>query len=319
MCVHFWCILWFTFGAFAFELHHWCVHVWCILWCSLSAIAPKVHHYVFMCGVVCVVILAQLHQHCPMIIKSCAIPHQSCTTHDTILCTVVAQISTMGKRGASSSSTSHVQGGHRQKLAWAERSTEQASSGGSALSELLLRNWAWGHMSTPMLQSIAQAACKDGSQGHDIRFLASLGSAGLYPGNMHQELQRRLCNDFVSQSLTSVHVFMKKANGGGIVGTQHAMLLPHELFATLHQHYPDKFKDHILGGNLEKIKRFWASMTEHPSYQSHPCKQRADHTTRCVPLGLHGDGVAISGVGRSWAKSVDVYSWGVIAGKGLHH
>eukprot|EP00969_Alexandrium_andersonii_P195699 8645728-Alexandrium_andersonii.AAC.1 len=36
----------------------------------------------------------------------------------------------------------------------------------------------------------------------------------------------------------------------------------------------------------------------------------------CIPLALHGDGVPVSGVGKAWSKSLDVYSWCSLLGKG---
>ena len=41
-------------------------------------------------------------------------------------------------------------------------------------------------------------------------------------------------------------------------------------------------------------------------------KIRPDHTTKCIPVSLHGDGVASIGISKSWAKSIDALSWGSV-------
>ena len=45
-------------------------------------------------------------------------------------------------------------------------------------------------------------------------------------------------------------------------------------------------------------------------------KQRDDHMTRCVPLSLHGDGVPISGQGRTYARNVYCFTLSSYIGKG---
>ena len=58
-------------------------------------------------------------------------------------------------------------------------------------------------------------------------------------------------------------------------------------------------------------------MAEHNSaYQGHPIRGRADHFQQCLPLSMHGDGVAISGQGRTYAKNAYVWTWCSLLGKG---
>jgi hypothetical protein len=37
---------------------------------------------------------------------------------------------------------------------------------------------------------------------------------------------------------------------------------------------------------------------------------------RCIPIFFHGDGVPVSGVGKSWGKSCDFYNWGSLLAVG---
>ena len=44
-------------------------------------------------------------------------------------------------------------------------------------------------------------------------------------------------------------------------------------------------------------------------YASHPVRLRPDHKSMCIPIGIHGDGVQVVGVGRTWSKGVEAFSW----------
>ena len=41
----------------------------------------------------------------------------------------------------------------------------------------------------------------------------------------------------------------------------------------------------------------------------HSISNRDDHRRLCIPIGMHGDGVTVTGVGRSWSKGCDAFSW----------
>jgi hypothetical protein len=81
------------------------------------------------------------------------------------------------------------------------------------------------------------------------------------------------------------------------------------LFSALYDTHNDLFVSRMAGGGQEKVVEFWQAMEGHPQYQSHPLRRRRNHRQRCIPLGLHADGVPISGIGKSWGRSVDVISW----------
>ena len=222
----------------------------------------------------------------------------------------------MGKRAAPSSSASArpPQGGYKQKLAWAETQSEEPPKK-SVIADFLICRWAWGDISTPMVQAIAECATKDGAAGDDLQMLARLGSSGKYKQNMHAELVRNLGESHVSGCLRSSFVPLKIPGSVTIRSVETLVLLPHEVFACLYEHHQEAFMERLLGGSTENIARFWSEMKSHPGFARHPLKDRQDHATKCVPLSIHGDGVAVSGVGRSWGKSVDVYSWNSMLGR----
>jgi len=57
-------------------------------------------------------------------------------------------------------------------------------------------------------------------------------------------------------------------------------------------------------------------MSDHPALPGHDLLSRVDYKIRCIPIALHGDGVAVSGVQRSWSKTADIISWTSMLGVG---
>ena len=108
-------------------------------------------------------------------------------------------------------SAASLPGGYRQKARWAEqqrkRDEEQEQS---HLAQLLVTNWCWKELSTPLVQQIAHRACLDGAKHPDLQKLADLGSKGLYPGNMYQEMIRLLKEMKVNNAMSKIKVWMKK-------------------------------------------------------------------------------------------------------------
>ena len=203
-------------------------------------------------------------------------------------------------------------GGYRQKVAWAQKAGEH---GPSALAELLIHKWSWGEMSAPLLQQISAAAMQDGLPHLELQKLASLGSNGKFPNNMHHELTLKLQASPVAEAMSTMSVHFKK-DGEGSVESKISLLLPHELFAMMHQKHPQQFIQKFCGGGYDQINKFWDDMVAHPSYAAHPLAMRTDHKQKCIPLALHGDGVPIAGVGKSWSKSVDAYSFCSLLSRG---
>ena len=225
----------------------------------------------------------------------------------------------MGKRGLSSSSSGPPAqmppGGFRQKADWAAHTAAEAQRP-SALARYLVQRWSWGHMSLPVMQQIAMRAISDGADHPDLKALSSLGTSGLHPNNMHKELMNKLEPPPIRNALTNIKVYFKKENVAAVIQADTSILLPHKLFATLFNEHREAFNEHILGGSLDNPKRFWAAMSDNAAYLSHPLKDRKDHKEKAIPLSLHGDGVPIAGLGKSWSKSVDAWSWASVLGRG---
>ena len=202
-----------------------------------------------------------------------------------------------------------ARGGRNQKAKW--EAEEQALANPlqkSKLAEYLLDRWCWGSLSTPVLQQIAAAAVADGVSHPDVVFLSKLGSSGRYPNNMYKELSSRLKRTPLDEAVDNFRVWQKKSNKPPIQGNQ-KILLPHRAFACLYKNHFDVFKANVLGGSVDEPARFWDAVKNTDAYKNHPVSKRGTHRTKAIPLALHGDGVTTSGVGKSWAKSCDAYSW----------
>ena len=124
---------------------------------------------------------------------------------------------------------------------------DEPKLGPSALAGLLIHMWTWGDMSTPLMQKLAAAAVADGLAHDELQKLAALGSHGKYSNNMHSELMTKLQPSPIADAVSSMSVYFKK-DGQNSVESHVSIILPHELFAIMHQKHPDHFAATICGG-----------------------------------------------------------------------
>ena len=91
---------------------------------------------------------------------------------------------------------------------------------------------------------------------------------------------------------------------------------PNATMATLYEH-PQKnmFNERILP-DVDELERFWNAMEDNPQLKDHPVRARRDWKRRAIPLVLHGDGVPLTGIGKSWTKLMDVFSISSLLGRG---
>ena len=90
----------------------------------------------------------------------------------------------------------------------------------------------------------------------------------------------------------------------GYLRTRTSVIWPHELFAAIYEFHPHAFGKYILGGGPHMVQQFWRTM---------PCRSgleaKVGYQRWCIPLGLHGDGVAVSNIRGSGSKVADTLSW----------
>ena len=94
------------------------------------------------------------------------------------------------------------------------------------------------------------------------------------------------------------------------------MVYPHMYFHCLYHHYPDLFRSKMYNYIPGRIRDFWLSQRDHPSYADHPMhRMEHSHLEKAVPLFLHGDEVAAVGLGKIWSRAADCISFGsLVAG-----
>ena len=207
-------------------------------------------------------------------------------------------------------------GGIRQRLS--RPSIETTSDSTSQLADYLLAQFAWGIMSPQTIQKIARLALADCRtfKGSDCRLpdledLASAGSDGKHSNNIHRDIMKKFGEK--SSLPQPMSVSMPFANNLG-EQTQ-AILLPHEMFASIYRSYRDTWETSLVP-SVDRLESFWKAVERHPIMLNHPNLTRADYKQRCVPLGLHGDEVPVTGRGKCWCKSMLTFQWVSLVGVG---
>ena len=148
-------------------------------------------------------------------------------------------------------------------------------------------------MSATQVQTIAakvEADLQLSQQGlldvRELQVLAGLGSHGRHPNNCNKALMKHIAPPPLQASLHVCAVPLKTALHSMTTTCRHnACLLPHVLFSVI-------FCEH------------------------NPVRDRPGFTTFAVPLSLHGDGVPVTSVGKSWGHSMDCFSWCSVVGRG---
>ena len=185
--------------------------------------------------------------------------------------------------------------GQRKRLALDQSQSEAKTA--SELASFLVEQWAWGHISPQMVQQVASKACADMKHAAPtpLQSLAKLGGgyANLMSAALIASQKSKLPDPFVIQ------LPYKKGNH------MQKFLLPHEVFASIFDNYYETFQN-VLVGPPGYLQDFWRTAKQHPCLSLHPAV--AD-TSKQIPIGMHGDGVPITGKGKIWCRSAWVYSW----------
>ena len=124
----------------------------------------------------------------------------------------------------------------------------------SPLAWSLLEKWSWGHISSPMVQELADAVKKHfASSDSDIDKLASLGAHGEQPQHINRDLRIFLKDIDVPEGYAiSVPFSVKVGASFEVVWCDCEILLPHEWFASLAKKHPDILRlDRVSAGILE--------------------------------------------------------------------
>ena len=177
---------------------------------------------------------------------------------------------------------------------------------GSHLANLFKRELLWCHVPASKIARFARAAVRDVLTHPDMVKLSKLGSSDTNASHAWRNYKLKHEPPKLMRALGQFRLPLK-VGVDGVKWDEVSLLYPHKMFATLYDSYPDKFREHFLGGGARKIPQFWAEMVDHPGYASHPMHQHAryDFKTKAVPLKIYGDGTPGTGLGKAWAKMID--------------
>ncbi|CAE7743230.1 unnamed protein product, partial [Symbiodinium necroappetens] len=194
----------------------------------------------------------------------------------------------------------------RQRLEEVRR--KETATEGSLLAEHLLQKWSWGEMSAQDIQAIADLAVQDSEQKRDLTKLKELGAAGLhgkYANKVYQAVYKTGAQGIRLPTPFLVKVPFKNPWGMML----QAVMLPHVLFSSIYASYRATWEKSICP-NLDALERFWNVMVESKNPNITPAMTRKKNwKRRLIPLALHGDGVPITGLGKSWVQTVTNFAW----------
>ena len=157
----------------------------------------------------------------------------------------------------------------------------------SALVERLLELWAWGILSAPLTQWLAEGTVLDGNSRPDVVALASVGKAGTWASNTRRDLLHRCLRDMDLPEPVQLRIpYIDKDNALGWAVVP--IVMPSQLCRGLYHKYPEHFQS-LLGGGLQN---FWEQVDpQDPKLLGHPMLAKPNWKQCAIPLVLHGDGV----------------------------
>ena len=194
--------------------------------------------------------------------------------------------------------------GRRQKRALERSSSShepkrlnlQAGSLSSAcpLAISLLNKWAWGQLSAPDAQDLAQSAKLSGISCTAIDILASCGTHGLNPGSTHRDMLRKfnLLEPLLPPMPFEINVPYMDPKGDkvhSVLGSTGIMLPSDWLHSLSHDTKSAIVLEELLG--LGKLVKFWEHQDLSNPKLAFVTRQR-NFVRRAVPIVIHGDGAA---------------------------
>ena len=188
----------------------------------------------------------------------------------------------------------------------------------SRLATFLTYQVVWGLFSPQIAQKIAHLATQDFSDARerngtllDLEKIAKTGNYGKLPNNVHRDLLSHLDGKTEMPQPFQAKIPFKDYDEDPVT----SILLPHEVFAALYANYNGAWNKVIADGG-DSIEEFWDAQENHPNMQDHPIRTRPDYKRSCIPIGLHGDEVPLTGKGKVWSKSLLTFEWCSLLGRG---
>jgi hypothetical protein len=160
------------------------------------------------------------------------------------------------------------------------RAATVESSTPSCLTRLLLELWAWGVLSSPLVQTISDAAVKEiiaagGHPSQSLLQMQAIGTAGANPNLCRRDLVRKfaMAKSYLSSLVVRVPCVPVKKIGEWLVHlTDVPVVMPNEMFEHLWENFPIRFQE-LLGGGL---RAFWSKVRDIARHGSDAFTRRED-------------------------------------------
>ena len=192
------------------------------------------------------------------------------------------------------------------------------ADGTSALASLLLLMFAWGDISPQLAQKISAAAYSDACdlvQGKttlkDLEKISEIGCSGFYPNKCYADI----CKACPFKLLIPEPISCKLQFKRPLNWLAQCMLLPHQLFSWIYHEFKATWDKTILP-STERLQTFWSTNRLHPAFAASKVGQVPSFDEKVIPICFHGDDVPITGLGKSWAAGMTMFSWSSMVGLG---
>ena len=223
----------------------------------------------------------------------------------------------------------------RETLGKGRGSTEAAASSeptlkpklgeSSPLGSYLLELVAWRQISPASLQKISKKAVAeieevisflrpDDDAGDLAKALAptlhvfsNLGTGGMHESNIGRELVLKIGPPKIPVSSFNVPLVMPGKQTPENFSQK--AIWPHTMVHSIYHNAKDTFSKRICPGG-DRLEAFWESQKDHPNFPvlCRMLAHRPGWKRLAIPIKVYGDGVPITGVGKSWAKSTNTYT-----------
>ena len=168
-------------------------------------------------------------------------------------------------------------------------------AGESVLCDRILEMWPWGFLSAATVQYVCEGAVLDGCENARVKDLAKIGGHGRWLQNAQRDTKRNWFKDIFVPPTYKVNVSYKDSSRPllGEQPTSCDILLPHQVFACICEHYPKLMDSATLNTNL---REFWnkAKALGDPQLHAHEMLDKEGWEDKAVPIAIYGDGASFS-------------------------